>query len=320
MLTVFIATSGRAATLQRVLSSYTKLAGPEGGWKLVLIHNGVDDGSARIAHSFADRLPLVAISEPRRGKNRALNAGLRELDGDLAVFTDDDCLPDTDWLVRLRAAADSHPEYEIFGGAIGALWTQEPEDWILRCVRMAPTFAVTDPARQEGPCDPARVWGPNMAVRPEPFGKGFRFDEHLGPNGSQTYAMGGETEFTLRLAIAEQARCWYCRDARVRHIVTPQMMTKGWMLRRAFRLGRCLCRESGQRRAARGSYVQLRPVGVRRYFGPQALKLAFAGTNGAERWFVARWHLTLALGWLFEAWRGRGDEQGTLGVSESTPS
>ena len=236
MLTVFIATCGRAATLGRVLSSYTAMIPPRGGWKLVVIHNGVDDGSAQVARSFAGRLPLVGVSEPRRGKNRALNAGLRELEGDLAVFTDDDCLPDADWLVRLRGAVDSHPEYTIFGGAIGLVWSQEPEDWILRCVRMAPMFAVTDPAREEGPCDPTRVWGPNMAIRSEPFGRGFRFDESRGPNGSQTYAMGGETEFTLRLAIAEQASCWYCADARVRHIVTQRMMTRGWMLRRAFRL------------------------------------------------------------------------------------
>jgi glycosyltransferase involved in cell wall biosynthesis len=298
-----------------VLSSYTQLLPPAGGWKLVVVHNGHDDGSAGIAQSFADRLPLVAVSEPRRGKNRALNSGLRELEGDLAVFTDDDCLPDADWLVRLRAAADSHPDHAIFGGAISLLWTQEPEDWIARCVRMAPTFAVTDPAREEGPCDPARVWGPNMAIRREPFDKGFRFDERLGPNGSQIYAMGGETEFTLRLAMAEQAKCWHCADARVRHIVTQEMMTRGWMLRRAFRLGRCLCRESRQRRAARGSYVQLRPAGVKRYFGRKALKLAFANANGAERWFVARWQLALALGWLLEAWRGLGDARCTPGVT-----
>lgn len=305
MLTVFVATAHRAYLLKRVLSSYTELLPPRGGWKLVLIHNGDDDGSARIARSFSDRLPLAVVSEPWRGKNRALNSGLRELDGDLAVFSDDDCLPDGDWLVRVRAAADIHPEYAVFGGAIVPLWSQAPEDWILRSVRLGPTFAVTDPAWEEGPCDPARVWGPNMAIRAWPLRKGFRFDEGLGPNGSETYAMGGETELTLRLAIAEGLRCWHCPDARVRHVVTPAMMTKDWVLRRSFRYGRCLCRESRQRGAARTSYVHRRPTGIHRYLARNMAALTFSRMSWADRWLGMRWHMCLGAGWGFEALRDR---------------
>jgi len=303
VLTVFIATSHRPATLERVLSAYTQLVPPEGGWKVVVIQNGGDDGSVQVARSFSERLPLVFFSEPRKGKNGALNAGLRELDGDLAVFSDDDCLPDDDWLVRFRTAADSHPEYAVFGGAITPLWSREPEDWILRCVRLGPMFALTEPTWQEGPCDPARVWGPNMAIRAAPFEKGFRFDEDVGPDGSETYAMGGETELTLRLAIAEQLKCWHCADARVRHIVTPAMMTRGWVLRRSFRLGRCLFRESRQRGAARESPVHRRPVSIHRYLVRNLAALPLARTSRADRWLAARWHLSLSAGWLFEASR-----------------
>ena len=199
----------------------------------------------------------------------------------------------------LRAAADSRPEYAVFGGAIAPLWRREPEDWILRSVRLAPMFALTDPACEEGPCDPARVWGPNMAIRAEPFEKGFRFDEDRGPNGSETYAMGGETELTLRLAIAERLKCWHCADARVRHIVTPAMMTRGWVLRRSFRFGRCLFRESRQRGAARDSYVHRPPDGhprisrsqhrgpaVRRTLGRSLVRRALAPVS--KRWLAVR--------------------------------
>lgn len=304
MLTVFVATSQRASTLRRVLSSYTELIPPKGGWKLVLIHNGADDGSAEVARSFSTRLPLVIVSEPRRGKNRALNRGLRELEGDLAVFSDDDCLPDSDWLVRLRAAAGSLPEYTVFGGAIAPLWTREPDDWILR-LPLGPMFALTDPASNEGPCDPARVWGPNMAIRAEAFRKGFRFDEDRGPNGSETYAMGGETELTLRLAIAERLMCWHCADARVRHIVTPAMMSKRWILRRSFRFGRCLFRESRQRGAARDSYVHRTPAAIHRYLVRKIAALMVSRTG--NRWFGTSWHLCLGAGWLFEAVSARSE-------------
>jgi glycosyltransferase involved in cell wall biosynthesis len=308
VLTVFVATSDRASTLKRVLSSYTELIAPSGGWKLVLIHNGPDDGSAQVARSFSGRLPLVIVSAKRRGKNRALNRGLRELEGDLAVFSDDDCLPDSDWLVRLRAAADSRPEYAVFGGAIAPLWTREPEDWIVRSLPLGPgpTFALTNPAWDEGPCDPARVWGPNMAIRAEAFRKGFRFDEDRGPNGSETYAMGGETELTLRLAIAERLRCWHCADARVRHIVTPAMMTKRWILRRSFRLGRCLFRETRQRDAARDSRAYRPPAAIHRYLARNIAALMVSHTG--NRWFGTRWHLCLGAGWAYEAVSARRKE------------
>ena len=170
-------------------------------------------------------------------------------------------------------------------------------------MRLAPVFALTESAWQEGPCDPARVWGPNMAIRAEPFEKGFRFDEDRGPDGSETYAMGGETELTLRLAIAEQLRCWHCADARVRHIVTPAMMTRSWVLRRSFRYGRCLFRESRQRGAARDSYVHRRPTGIHKYLARNLAALPFARTSWADRWLAARWHLSLSAGWLFEGAR-----------------
>ena len=193
MLTVFIATRDGAETLPRTLSGYTRLVSPEGGWKLVLVDNGSEDDSARIARSFGERLPLVLLGEPRRGKNRALNRGLAELEGDLAVFSDDDAIPEPDWLVRLRAAADCHREYAVFGGRILPLWDTPPADWILQWVRTAPVFALTDSGLEEGPCDATKVWGPNMAIRASWFRGGYRFDERIGPNGSATYAMGGET-------------------------------------------------------------------------------------------------------------------------------
>lgn len=311
VLTVLIATRNGAATLPRVLASYTRLRPPDGGWRLVVVDNGSDDDSARIVRSFAGPLPLIPLAEPRRGKNRALNTGLRALEGDLAVFSDDDSLPDPDWLVQVRRAADRHPDYGVFGGPILPLWTTEPDDWIRQWVRIAPVFSVTDPAWAEGPCEPTRVWGANMAIRAELLAKGYRFDERLGPDGSRTYAMGGETEFTLRLTIAEAVKCWHCRDARVRHIIPSQSVTRGWILTRAFRLGRCVYRESRQKADAGRSHVPRGASTIGRQLARELVRLARAWTAvDAREMFDARWQLNLWLGCLFEAVRALGPPGG----------
>lgn len=310
VLTVFIASHDGAQTLPRVLAAYTQLLPPHGGWKVVIIDNGSDDDTAEIARSFAGRLPLVLLAEARRGKNRALNTGLRQLEGDLAVFSDDDSLPETDWLVRLRTAADQHPRYAVFGGRILPMWDATPDDWVHEWVRPAPVFSVTDAARKERPCDSTKVWGPNMAIRAEWFRKGYRFDERLGPNGSATYAMGGETELTLRLAIAEQVECWHCKDARVHHIITARQMTRGWILKRAFHLGRCVYRESKQYAVAGRPHVP-RGVGtICAGLAREAVNLAAArGSADARRVFEARWELNLWCGCLYEALSARYEPQ-----------
>lgn len=302
MLTVFIATHDGAATLPRILAAHAQLQAPPGGWKLVLIDNDSADGSAQIAHSFADRLPLAVVHERRRGKNHALNSGLRALAGDLAVFSDDDSIPERDWLVRLRAAADTQLEYAVFGGRILPLWEVEPEAWLLQWVRHAPVFGITDPSWESGPCEPTRVWGPNMAVRAEWFRKGYRFDDRIGPNGSATYSMGGETEFTLRLAIAEQLACWHCRDARVHHIIKARSMTKTWILQRAFHLGRCLQRESAQHAVAGRPHVPRDPSACCAGLAREMSNLASASAAAdARRAFEARWQLNMWYGCLYQA-------------------
>jgi hypothetical protein len=81
------------------------------------------------------------------------------------------------------------------------------------------------------------------------------------------------------------------------------MMSRGWVLRRSFRLGRCLFRESRQRAAARDSYVHRRPRGIHRYLADNLAALPFARTSWADRWLAARWHLCLSAGWILEASR-----------------
>ncbi|MFN8640989.1 MAG: glycosyltransferase family 2 protein [Candidatus Binatia bacterium] len=311
MLTVLIASRDGAATLPRVLDAHTRLLAPAGGWKLVLVDNGSTDATAAIAASFADRLPLTVRREPRPGKNRALNRGLGELEGDLAVFTDDDSLPAPDWLVQLRAAADAQSGYGIFGGGIVPSWEVPPPDWVRDWVRAAPVYSISDPDRVDGPCEPTAVWGPNMAVRAEWFRAGYRFDERLGPNGSARYAMGSETELTLRLAIAAQVRCWHCSGARVHHIIRPPQLSRAWVLRRAFRLGRCVRREA-QQRARAGQPHAARGAGAIGRGLARGLGELVAARRRADprRAFEARWQLNLWLGCLYEALGSRYAPQG----------
>jgi glycosyltransferase involved in cell wall biosynthesis len=237
MLTVLFATRNRARVLLDVLDAFCGLESPAGGWKLVIVDNGSTDQTAQVLASFADRLPLHFVLEPKLGKNSALNAGLAFVQGDLTVLTDDDVFPRSDWLVEMRRAADQRAEYSIFGGAIKPRWEVMPPEWT-KWIDLGPVFTVTSPSLKEGeiPFDGLSVvQGPNMAVRTSVL-QSMSFDPSIGPRGA-SYPMGSETEFVLRLG-RQGHKAWHVQEAVVEHFVRAEQLDEDWVLQRAIRWGR----------------------------------------------------------------------------------
>src|SRR5208337_1912563 len=232
MLTVLMATRNRARILGDVLESYCHLEPPSSGWKLVIVDNGSTDHTPQVIASFANRLPLCSVCEPKLGKNNALNSGLGLVEGDLTVLTDDDAFPHTDWLVELRNAADTHLAHSVFGGVVVPRWELPPPNWT-QWVDPGPVYTLTDPSWKEGPIAPHLVFGPNMAVRTSVFQLGVRLDPSIGPRGS-SYPMGSETELTLRLSRQGQ-QAWHVRGAVVEHLIREAQMKKAWVFQRAIR-------------------------------------------------------------------------------------
>lgn len=241
MLTVLLATRNRAKLLPDVLESFCNLREPSSGWKLVVVDNGSTDQTARVIASFANRLPLSSVLEPRMGKNMALNAGLGLIEGDLTVLTDDDVFPAADWLVELQKAAAAQPGYSIFGGTIVPRWELPPPPWI-KWVELSPVYALTGPWMKEGPIAPDFIYGPNMMVRSNVFQSGMRFNTSLGPQGV-SYPMGGETEFISRLD-RQGHKGWHVPSAVVEHFIRKEQLEKAWVMKRAIRFGRGAYRSS----------------------------------------------------------------------------
>jgi len=147
-------------------------------------------------------------------------------------MTDDDVVPQRDWLVQMRAAADSHPPFALFGGVIVPHWQISPPNWILTVPQNV--FAIT-PALKEGPIPAILIWGATIGVRTEVIQAGYRFDVSMGPVGAQ-YRMGEDTEFVQRLENAG-FRGWHCKSAIAGHMILRDEINKKRMLRRAIRYG-----------------------------------------------------------------------------------
>jgi glycosyltransferase involved in cell wall biosynthesis len=296
MLTVLFATRNRAPLLLDVLGAFCNLQSPSSGWKLVIVDNGSTDDTGRVAASFSDRLPLYLVSEPKLGKNFALNAGLELVDGDLTVLTDDDVFPNADWLVQMRKAADTQPEYSLFGGTILPRWEVPPPSWV-QWLDLGPIYTLTDPLLPEGPLPPneiAVIQGPNMAIRTSVFRSGIRFDSSIGPRGS-SYPMGSETELLSRLS-REGHKGWHVQGAVVEHFVSGTSMSKNWILQRGIRWGR------GRQRMSPGVKMWM---GIPRHLFRDLPKEAFFM---AVAWASAREDDLFRSCWRFNILRGKAIE------------
>lgn len=243
--TVVMSTYNGSDTISEVLQGYTRLVSPTGGHDFVIVDNGSTDGTGAIIHGFKNKLDMKYVFEPRQGKNIALNTALVHVGGDLVLFTDDDAIPNSDWLVNLAHCAERNSDVSIFGGRILPRWPEPPPEWIIEHVPLGVAYALTPEHLTEGPVSPGLVWGGNMAVRGEIFRAGFRFDEAIGPTGSGNYVSGGEVDFTWRLA-REGHKCWHCKGAIVQHIIGRHQFDGKWLLRRAYRFGRDVCNQQSK--------------------------------------------------------------------------
>jgi len=295
MLTVLIATRNRSRTLASTLEAFTCLRSPTSGWKLVVVDNASGDQTREVIASFQTVLPLTYIYEGTLGKNAALNTGLSSSDGDLIVFTDDDVFPHPDWLISIRAAADTNPSYSIFGGVILPRWEIAPREWV-NYVPVAPVFTLTDPRLQEGPTEPEFIFGPNMAIRAEVFNGGTRFDPRIGPRGDD-YPMGSESELLERLG-RQGYKAWHVQDAVVEHFIRRHQLDKAWVLRRAIRFGR------GQLRLSRAAEPTAMPSWPRVFLRmlKRLMRIALAKAKSNEQELLtARWELNCLWGHVVEA-------------------
>jgi GT2 family glycosyltransferase len=89
--------------LERVLRALARCEVPEGGAEFIVVDDGSPDDTAGVLARSA--LPgLVAVRQDNAGAAAARNRGWRLARAEVVAFTDDDCVPETGWLVEIVAA------------------------------------------------------------------------------------------------------------------------------------------------------------------------------------------------------------------------
>jgi glucosyl-dolichyl phosphate glucuronosyltransferase len=235
-LDVLIPTLNRADLLHHALGSLLEAPIPAGlSVMICIIENRCTDRTAELArrlmHDYPDRLKL--IHEERRGKSRALNAGIAATSGDLVGMIDDDETIDAGWYGEvLRAFQDE--TLDFVGGPYRPDWGSTPRRWVPDEYLAVLGASDSGPAEVDySPSFPGMLKGGNAVIRRRVLARAGRYAEHLGPSTHRRLLSCEDEDMYYRL-LKLGARGRYLPSLVVNHTVLPERLTPTYYRRWCF--------------------------------------------------------------------------------------
>lgn len=229
---VVICTRNRAASLARALDTLTEARHPAGqAWEVLVIDNGSSDTTRQVVESYADRLPIRWIFEPKAGLSNARNRAVAEALGEYLIWTDDDVKIHADWLAAYLDAFTTFPQCAVFGGKVTPVLEGPTPDWFAKnSGQLEFIMASRDFGLEPVPlCAETFVlpFGANFAIRSAEQRR-HAYDPELGVGPGRNRS-GEETE-VIRAILAEGGSGVWIPHAEVEHIIPPSRQTRAYVI------------------------------------------------------------------------------------------
>lgn len=269
---VVVCTYNRARSLADTLRALRALEVPPAlSWEIIVVDNNSKDDTRAVVEAAAQDFPrLRYLFQPLQGLSHARNLGIEAARGALLLFTDDDVLPEPDWLLRIVEGMRAH-DADACGGYIAPIFEVTPPAWLTE--RFYGFLAVrterTDDYRIESASQ--APFGANMAVKRAVFDRVGPFDVTRGRSG-KVLASGEDGELFERI-LAAGLSAWFIGSARVHHKVEAFRLTKRYLRRWRYQSSRNIA-------LSRGLAGARRAWGVPLFVFPQALRAAWRVVTG----------------------------------------
>jgi len=252
-LDIVICTYNRSLMLERLLESINSAEIPKDvDVNLIVVNNNSTDTTQDVIRRFSSngRIGMIPLFERQIGKVYALNKALEYLKGDIVAFTDDDVIVDRFWIREIVSAVKRNTSYNCFGGRVLVKFIAEPPRWLKlngQFSFLQSVFAHRDEGDREVEYGKdtisATPGGVNMFFRRPVLERNGLFRTDLGPKG-KVMSFSEDTEFCERL-MKRGERFLYIPSAVVYHLIPPQRVTRGYLLKWQYRCGRSEVRRQG---------------------------------------------------------------------------
>ncbi len=208
---VILCTRDRPQSCRQALSSL--LAARRVGCQIIVVDQTADERT----HSALRLIPgapeaITYVRSPRRGLSAARNDGVKLADGDLLLFTDDDCRVEPDWVEAWCRGLEGLPMIGMAFGAVASPAVDRRAGFVSEFCPTDRSFGIELFRRRV----PIGI-GANMALRREALDRVGPFDEGLG--AGTPVAAGEELDFAYRVV-----RAGY----QVGHLTAPRVWHDGY--------------------------------------------------------------------------------------------
>ena len=149
-----VCTYNRAVRLERTLRALAGQEPPPGGLEIVVVDDGSTDETPQTCERLAREMANLRYvsAGANHGLSAARNLGTATALGEFLLFTDDDCIPEPDWALRMTETLRTEP---MVAGAVGTA----DDNYLELCHNIAQIYGFM-PCQRAGPV--ALMAGGNM--------------------------------------------------------------------------------------------------------------------------------------------------------------
>lgn len=269
---IIVCTYNRAGSLRQTLAALRSLEiRPDRQWEVIIVDNNSKDNTRCVVEEQQnDWAQLRYEFEPLQGLSHARNLGILSARGQVIMFTDDDVLPEPDWVENTLAGMEKH-KAEACGGFIVPIWEVPPPPWLTE--RFYGFLAVRNDREDDYVIESLSQapFGANMAFRKSVFNSLGLFDTTRGRQG-KVLASGEDWEMFERI-LASGMKAVFLGKSRVHHKVEAFRLTKGYFRRWRFQTSRNLA-------ISKGISGNRRLLNIPLYLFPQFLRATASALSG----------------------------------------
>ncbi len=196
---IIVCTYNRAESLRDTLRAlHGQQMAASRHWEVIVVDNNSKDHTRSVVEKAQREWPLLRYEfEPAQGLSHARNHGIAAARGDVLLFTDDDVLPEPDWLDTTLRGLEKY-RADACGGFVAPIWETPPPAWLTE--RFYGFLAVRTDRTDDYPITQASQapFGANMAMKRAVFDRVGLFDTNRGRKGN-VLASGEDGEMFERI-------------------------------------------------------------------------------------------------------------------------
>lgn len=255
MLSVILCTYNRERYIYNVLQSVATGTLDATEYEVVFVDNNSSDGTHSECERFCKDYPDVTVRyffEEQQGLSHARNRGIKEAQGDVLVYVDDDALVNNEYLQTYADFFARNSEAVAAGGPITPRYDgcEEPT-WMSHYTRQLITGELNLGSREREFPKGAFPGGGNAAYRKGVFDEVGLFNVELGRRGNSL--IGAEEKDLFDKMTTRGMKFYYLPTAILYHLIPPKKLTQDYFDRLTYGIG--VSERYRTRRIGTGKYL-----------------------------------------------------------------